>query len=91
MVKLLIAILVVFVTVSSVASADQFSERQTQYANEIIGYRMMRTQMDMDGTLTCQQLDIIAHEIYRLCTMMGTPSGMMCNIAVRNWNTVLWY
>jgi hypothetical protein len=90
MVKILITLAIVFMTFTSIASADAWSDQQTAYANEIVGFRMMRTQMDLDGTLTCQQVDIIAHEIYRLCTLMGFPySGFMCNIAVRNWNTVL--
>lgn len=74
------------------AFADKFDpERQADLADEIIGYRMLHTHLDMDWLLTEQLSEIIGKEIYRLCTMMNLPSLMMCNIGVRNWNRILAY
>ena len=54
------------------AFADKFDpERQADLADEIIGYRMLHTHLDMDWLLIEQLSEIIGKEIYRLCTMMN--------------------
>lgn len=78
---------VVFVLSLSVCNGFDAS-KQIEYANEIVGYQMFHTHLEMDWILTAQMSEIIGKEIYRLCTMMNTPARRICKIAVRNWTTI---
>lgn len=85
---LLLWVAVIFL-VCSCARADFDPVRQADLADEIIGYRMLHSHIEMEGLMTEQRSEIIGKEIYRLCTMMNLPSLFMCNIGVRNWNRIL--